>query len=126
MVKEQKTLFQVSCEHDYGLTAKECEALLRDKDFQVVLRTARLKFWKELAADPHRSKMTAVGQLLALADLLTAQGAYDKASNVIMNVARMEGWLDEKNQINVFADLNAKDFANMRAKLAPKVEALSN
>lgn len=117
-VREAKSLLHCANELDLNLTQKEILDLQKDKDFASCLRAERWKFYKELAADPHRTKQSAIGSLLALADRLTEAGQYDKAANVIMNIAKMEGWLDEKTQINVFGDLSQKDINQMREKAA--------
>ena len=117
-VREDKSLFQVSNELNLGCTVKELEALARDKDFASLLRTERWKFYKEIAADPNRSKTSAIGSLLFLADRLIAKGMEDKAARVILDVAKMEGWLDEKTQINLFGDVSQADINKMREKIA--------
>lgn len=122
MIREQKTLFMVSCELDLGMTAKQCNDLLQDSDFQAILRGERNRFYKELASDPQRSKLSNVGNLLFLADMLIAGKQYDKAANVIMNVMKAEGQLEDKTSINVFGDITAKDLAVMREKVRKNAE----
>ena len=120
MVREEKSLFAVSNDLDLGLTVKECERLSLDKDFAACLRGERNKMYKELASDPNRSKVSTIGNLLFCADQLSKSGSFDKAAKVLLDVAKMEGWLEDKSVVNVFGDLSAKDLAQMREKVQKK------
>lgn len=126
MVREGKSLFLVSNEQDLGLTKGQCDDLNRDLEFQRVLRGERLKFYRELAADPNRSKQSNIGTLLFLADQLIAKGLYDKAANVVMSVMKAEGQLEDKTSITVFGELTEKDLAVMRDTVEKKRAALAN
>jgi len=117
MAREGKSLFAASNELNLGLTVKECEELLKDKEFASVLRGERLKFYRELAQDPNRSKVSTIGQFLYLADRLTEKEQFDKAANILFQVAKLEGWTDSSTQINIFGDLSQKDLDSMRAKV---------
>jgi hypothetical protein len=126
MIRENKSLFYVSNEENLGLTAKQCEDLLRDTEFQNTLRGEKLRYYRELASDPGRSKQSNIGALLYLADQLMANKSFDKAANVIMSVMKAEGQLNDNTSINVFADLTAKDLATMREKVEKKANAIAN
>jgi hypothetical protein len=125
MAREGKSLFQVSNELNMGLTVKECEELLKDKEFASTLRGERQKFYREIAQDPNRSKVSTIGNFLYLADRLTDREQFDKAANILFQVAKLEGWLENNQTINVFGDLTAKDLAAMRAKVAKAAEAVN-
>lgn len=125
MIRETKSLFMVSNELDLGLTAKQCDDLLRDTEFQATLRGEKNRYYKELAQDPQRSKQSNIGNLLFLADQLILAKSYDKAANVIMNVMKAEGQLEDKTTVNVFGDLSHKDLETMRLKVA-KGKELAN
>lgn len=123
MVREGKSLFLVSNEMDLGLQKKDCDELLKELEFQRVLRGERLRFYKELAADPGRSKQSNIGTLLFLADELIAKGMHDKAANVIMSVMKAEGQLEDKTSITVFGDLTDKDLIAMRETVEKRKKA---
>lgn len=126
MVREDKSLFIAACELNLGMTKKDCDDLLKDLEFQRVLRGERLRYYRELATDPGRSKQSNIGTLLYLADRLIAKGMDDKAANVIMSIMKAEGQLEDKSTINVFGDLTAKDLAAARDKITKKAAELAN
>lgn len=123
MVRDGKSLFLVSNELDLGLTKLGCEDLFKDVEFQRVLRGERLKFYRELAADPNRSKQSNIGTLLFLADQLIAKGMFDKAANVVMSVMKAEGQLEDKTSITVFGELTEKDLHVMRETVEKRKKA---
>jgi hypothetical protein len=115
-VREDKSLFQCSNELDLGLTVKELEALQKDKDFAAVLRSERWKFYKEIASDPNRSKTSTIGNLLFAADRLMAKGHEDKAARIYMDVAKLEGWFEERS-VTVFGDISQADINKLKEKV---------
>jgi hypothetical protein len=121
IVREHKTLFQFVNEANLGLTSRECENLARTKEFQQCLRIERNLFHKELATDSTRSRSTAVGQLVfAISKMMEAE-QWDKASNAIIQLAKLEGWTSDQAQLNIFNDLNAKDIEGLKKKLQDKL-----
>lgn len=123
MVREGTTLFFVANQLDLGLTKHQCDDLLKDLEFQRVLRGERLKYYRELAADPNRSKQSNIGTLLFLADELIKKGMFDKAANVVMNVMKAEGQLEDMTSITVFGDLTNKDIVAMQAQVDKRKKA---
>jgi hypothetical protein len=117
MAREGKTLFQVSNEIDLGLTSKECIDLERDKEFGVCYRGERLKYYKELASDPNRSKESLVGQMFFLADSLMNKDQLDKAATILVNAAKLLGYMDSTQNINIFGNLSQQDLEATRARL---------
>lgn len=123
MVRENKSLYLVSNENDLKLTKGQCDGLEKDPEFQRVLRGERLRFYKELASDPNRSKQTNIGNLLFIADQLIAKGMYDKAATVVMSIMKAEGQLEDKTAITVFGDISEKDLSVMRDVVAKRQKA---
>lgn len=117
-VREDKPLMQCAAELELDLTAKEMAELKKDKEFSATLRAERWKFYKELAQDPNRSKSSAIGSLLFLADRLIEKGFEDKAAKIILDVAKLEGWLEDRTQINLFGDITQKDINSLREKMS--------
>ena len=52
-----------------------------------------------------------------LAQKLEDEGVADKAAEVLYKLSRLAGWLEPDSQVNVFGDLNAKDFEKIRKTL---------
>ena len=125
MVRDQKSLFLVSNELDLGLTQKQCVDIAQTEEFGQVLRGERNRFYKELASDPNRSKMSNVGNLLFCADQLIAGKQYDKAAAVLMNIMKAEGQLEDKSTVSIFGDVTQKDIAAMGETIRKRKEALN-
>lgn len=113
----------VSNELDLGLTKGQCEDLLKDLEFQRVLRGERLRYYKELAGDPNRSKQSNVGTLMFLCDQLIAKEQFDKAANVMMSIMKAEGQLEDKTAITVFGNITDKDVQMMKATIDKRKQA---
>lgn len=122
MVREGKSLFLYSNEKDLGLTQRECENTLRTKTFQEVLRTRRNVYYKEIANDPSLSRAAVKGQLVLAINKMLEKEQFDKAANAIMQLAKLEGWTSDGTNVNVFNDLTAKDFTELRKKFTPLVK----
>ena len=120
MVRNGVTLFQWANEHDKGLLKSECESILKTPEWQAVLRAERNRFYKELANDPTRSRNVAVGQLLFAIQRLLEVEQYDKAVSALTQLFKVEGWSKDETAINIFNELNAKDFDSIRARLKTK------
>ena len=125
MVRTGKTLIQASAFLELGLTVRQAEAIQNEPEFAATLRGERFKFYREIYNDPNKSKAAVIGHLLDLADRLTKDKKYDKAGTVLISVAKIEGWLNDNTQIQVFGDVSAKDIGAMKEKLE-KQKALAN
>lgn len=121
IVREQKTLFLFSNEKGLGLTQRECEAVLRTRAFQEVIRVRRNHYYKELANDPSLSRQAVKGQLVHAITKLIEKGQEDKAVTAIMSLAKFEGWTSDGTNVNVFNDLTQKDLIELRKKFTPIV-----
>lgn len=122
MVRTGKTLRQavgdlIEKGEKLSITSQECEDLESSKAFIQVLQLTRNRMYKEIADSPLRGKSVAVGQLSFLIDRLMEQKQWDKAGEVILKLAKVEGWVGAEAEVNVFAGLNAKDLKDIRAKL---------
>lgn len=116
MVREDISLFGATQQLELGIRNIECENIVRTKRFQEILREERNKHYKELADDPSRTKRAAVGRLVFIIEQMILREQFDKAAEAIMKLAKMEGWTDDKANINVFNDLSAKDLEALRSK----------
>lgn len=120
MAREGITLREAATRLRVPVGTEEAANLFRTKGFQRLLRVERLRFFGEVGQDPEWRRKTAIGMLLACAQRLMEDGAHDKAAEVILKAARVEGWLDSETQVNVFAGLSQKDLDAMKAKIAAK------
>lgn len=128
MVRQGLSLRQAASESGIDLTEKDCATLERRKSFNRLLWQARHQYWAEIARDPERSKESLIGQLCVLAQKLDADGSYDKAANVLFQAAKVEGWTTGDTQVNVFGQLTAKEFSELRERIknAPSLETKPN
>lgn len=122
IVRENKKILQVIVEMDLPLTAKEAEDIFNSSTFQGVLRTSYNRFHKELAEDPDFNKQALIGQAIAATRYLMDEGKYDKALEGMFKIAKLNGWTEAENQINVFAGLSAKEIEAQKAKLLEKLQ----
>ena len=117
MAREGKGLKEVLTDLGIPLTSAECALVMRRKSFQSLLRTSRNRLAQETASDPGHNKVSLVGKLLILADKLILEGQFDKASEVLFKIGRLENWVGEGGQVNIFGSLTQKDIDEMKAKL---------
>jgi hypothetical protein len=76
-----------------------------------------------MGRDPDWNKKTAVGTLLFLAEELRNAGDFDKAAEVILKAAKIEGWLsNEVAQISVFGNLSQRELDDARRRLKDALE----
>jgi hypothetical protein len=123
MAREGKGLKEAITDLSIPLTTNECATIMRRKSFQALLRQAKIRFRAEVAGDPGRSKQSTIGQLQILADKLEAEGSSDKAAAVLLVIAKLENWVGEGGQVNVFQGVTQKDIDEMKAKIARDLES---
>lgn len=126
IIREGLTLFAFSNHQGLGLTAKECEATLRTKGFQEILRVRRNLFYKELAQDASWSKAAAEGQIVFAISKMMEKELYDKALEGVMKLAKFKGWISDGTNVNVFQELTQKDLADLRKKFTPPAVSKDN
>lgn len=124
MTRMDKDILVSATELELGLTSAECQRLTKNKAFQRVLRTERIKLYNELAEDPNRGKNTLVGQAAFAIEKLIENEQYDKALTGILSLAKIEGFVGADSTINVFAGLNTKDMEALKEKLRAKAEGI--
>jgi hypothetical protein len=107
------------------ITNEEAANTFRTKGFQKLLRSERQRFYMEIAQDPTWSRRTAIGKMLYLADRLMDNGEYDKAGELILKVARVEGWLSNETQVTVFNQLSDKEVEEIKQRAAQRVASQS-
>lgn len=95
----------------------ELDRLMRRKSFQDILLESKNRFFIGLATSPTWKKDTAIGMLLADAEVLRRDGSPDKASECVFKAAKMAGWVGVEGQVNVFGELTQKDLDKIREDL---------
>ncbi len=118
------TLAEAATRLKVPINSLESTNTFRSKTFQRLLRAERLRYYQEMGRDPDWGKKTAVGLLLHCAEELRIAGEYDKAAEVILKAAKIEGWLgNEVAQISVFGNLSQRELDDARARLKKQLEA---
>jgi hypothetical protein len=124
MVREDKDLWVAATELELGLTSDECERVMRNKAFQRILRSERNKLYNDLANDPARGKTTLVGQAIFSIEKLIEKEQWDKALTGLLSLAKIEGFVGNDTNINVFAGLSSKDVEALRTRLKEKQQGM--
>jgi hypothetical protein len=123
IVREGRSLKDVSMEMNLQLTSAECEKIFRSKLFQDVLRTERHSYNLEVASDPGATKLSLEGLSHILIQKLIDEGQYDKALDGIQKLAKLKGW-DKSGEVNIFAGITAQDIETERKKLEIEIGTL--
>ena len=123
MVRYGLSLRLAAQEIGHPIEAEEAEKLFRRKGFQRLLALERQKFYKEIADDPDRNKRTAIGLLLLALQKLADSGEWDKVTDGVLKLAKLEGWLQPETQVSVFQDISQKDLDAIKVKLQETYKA---
>lgn len=110
-LKESALDLSISLDHD------EISRIERRKEFQEILKAEKNKYYAMTANDPSRTKSTVLGMMWINAERLMAEGEHEKASVTLEKLAKVAGWVTADSNINVFADLTARDIEEARAKI---------
>jgi len=117
MAREGMTLQEAVDHLGLGLTSDVVNGVLRRKQFNRLLWDARNKYHNELAQNPNLKKDTIIGKLVALAQRLEDQGAYDKAAEALLKAAKVAGFVGPESTVSVFGELSQSDLDQIRKKL---------
>ena len=104
------------------LTSEAASNEFRSKGFQKVLRSARNRFYREIAGDPEWARRTAVGMMLNAAERLMEAGEFDKVLEGLLKIGKMEGWVGADTTVSVIGGLSQADLDQLKAKLLKKQE----
>lgn len=123
MVRDSISLKEAVTHLSIPLTSQECQNVLRRKSFQVLLRNVKTRFRAEVANAPGRNKVSTIGQLQILADKLESEGAHDKAGQLLLSIAKLEGWTSDGGVVNVFGGLSQKDIDALKKQVEDQLDA---
>lgn len=105
------------------VTTAEAAVVLRRASFQKILWEARHRFFSGLATDPRFNQDVVIGKLLANAQKLEEQGEFDKASEVLLKLAKVKGWVGPESQVSVFGELSQRDLDAIRQQVESQPKA---
>lgn len=122
MARDEKlSLRQAADLSGVQLSIEEATSHQRRKSFQRVLWDAKHAWTAEIGRNPGRSKEALEGKLELAASKLLEEGQWKAAAEVLMTLAKVSGWVGGDASLNVFANLNAKDFEQLREQLRDKI-----
>src|ERR1700676_3533465 len=117
MARTGMSLTQAVAEMGLDVTSEECDKLLRSKGFNRLLWEHRHRYFSSLGKDPSFSQDVVIGRLIAQSQKLEEQGAYDKAAEVLLKIAKIRGWVGPDNQVSIFGELSQSDLDKIRDTL---------
>ena len=126
MVRNGLSLRQAANDLNIAVTSVDLENIQRRRSFQEQLRNERKRYYQELGSDPGVTKAALIGRLLILADKLYEQDDFDKSGEVLFKVAKIRGDVGADASVNVFGNLSARDYDQIRKSLEEGNEARPN
>lgn len=123
MVRSGLTLAKYSVENDLGIRLSELENIQRTKLFQEVLRTERNIYYKELAIDNSLTKSALEGHLIFAITKMLENEQYDKASNAIMQYAKLKGWAADQTNVNIFDAISGGDISKLKGLVEKQLKS---
>jgi len=108
---------QAATELALPVSKEDCDNLSRRAGFQRLLWEARHRYFTDLANDPNFSQATVVGKMLALSQKLEEEGKHADAADVLLKLAKIQGWTGGDTQISVFGQLTQKDLTDLRNRV---------
>lgn len=119
MVRQGVSLPAAVCDLEIpDITSSEARAIESNPKFQKVLWAERHRFYAEIANDPARTKNAAIGQLVLIVEKLMGEGKLKDASEAILKLAKVQGWVGEAATVNVFGNLSDKELRDLEKSLA--------
>ena len=102
---------------EVGLTKEEAETIYDSNTFQKLLWTERFQYFGGIGENVNRSRQAVIGRHEMLIQKLVEAQEWKKASDANMELARMEGMLqNEKSQVTILG-LSHEDMAELRKDL---------
>jgi hypothetical protein len=123
MARENISLREAATRLQIPLTSQEIITVSKRASFQKALRAAQNAHFQEIAADPSYSRRSVIGKMLFFIERLSDEGEYRDAVEGLLKVARVEGWLNETPNINVFNNLTDQELNAIKQRAAERVLA---
>jgi len=99
------------------LTGEEAARLAKTPEFQRAMTKARNEYYAEIGRNPGRTKAVVLGRLDMCAEELMKQKSWDKAAEVLLKLAKVEGYVGGDTEVSVFAGLTQKEIDEVRARV---------
>jgi hypothetical protein len=114
------SLRQAAAELGIDLTIEEADNIKGRKLFQKALDEARIAYYNEIGSNPRLSRDVVVGQIYELANVLTKEGEAYKASDALLKLAKIKGWIGyEPDTIyKTLSGLRQRDIDELKQKLS--------
>lgn len=125
MIREAKSIRAAAQDLNLAFTNEELVALENRKGFQQVLRGERHKFYKELATDPERGKLSIIGQMIQNIQRLQEEGQSEKVLEGLLKLAKVEGIVGADQTVNVFGVATPKDLENAKKAIFDRIAGQS-
>lgn len=122
MVRERKSIRQCATELNMPFSNEELVGLEKRKGFQDVLWAERHKFYKELATDPERGKISIIGQMIFNIQRLQDEGQSEKAIEGLLKMAKVEGYVGADQQVSVFTSVTPKDLEDAKRTIVERLK----
>jgi hypothetical protein len=121
MVRYDLSLRQAAAELGKDISVEEAEALKDRKLFKQALEAARLSYYADIGSNPRLTKEVIAGQIYKLAERLTADREDYKASDSLLKLAKIMGWINGEGSAQpVLANLTQDDIDRLRAEIKAK------
>lgn len=120
MVRCNISLRQAAAELGIDLSIEEADNVKGRKLFQKALDDAKIAYYDEIGSNPKLSRDVVVGQIYELANVLTKEGEAYKASDALLKLAKIKGWIGyEPDTIyKMLSGLKQRDIDELKQKLS--------
>jgi hypothetical protein len=115
---------QAAAELGIDLTIEEADNIKGRKLFQKALDEAKIAYYNEIGSNPKLSRDVVVGQIYELANVLTKEGEAYKASDVLLKLAKIKGWIgyEPDTLYKMLSGLTQRDIDEMKQKLSEEAK----
>lgn len=120
MVRCNISLRQAAAELGIDLTIEEADNIKGRKLFQKALDEVKIAYYNEIGSNPKLSRDVVVGQIYELANVLTKEGEAYKASDALLKLAKIKGWIgyEPDTLYKMLSGLSQRDIDEMKQKLS--------
>jgi hypothetical protein len=120
MARFNISLRQAAAELGIDLTIEEADNIKGRKLFQKALDEAKIAYYNEIGSNPKLSRDVVVGQIYELANVLTKEGEAYKASDALLKLAKIKGWIgyEPDTLYKMLSGLTQRDIDEMKQKLS--------
>ena len=81
-----------------------------------------MRYYSEIESSPGRTKAAVLGMVTIAIQKLYDAGEWEKVIEACLKLSKMQGWVGQENEVNIFANISAKDIEEARKQLADKLK----